>query len=1025
MNSTEQQTSPEHGEQVTLPRELLDALGELISAAVENPTRFLPVATYRIQLNRDFGFRDAAAIVPLLKSLGISHLYLSPILTPRTGSNHGYDIVDHGRLHPECGGAEGFAALCAAVRDHGMGLILDVVPNHMCVTSNENTWWQDVLKNGRSSPYADHFDIDWDPVHPDLRDRVLYPVLADSYGAELESEKLQLDYSDGEYFVRYYDFRLPLDIRSYKLLLNEVRERIASELGEENPHRMELESILRAIEHIPPHRVSSAKQREERRREQHVIRRRLQNLESVAPAVAEAIRWEIAEYNGKPADPASFDPLDRLLQQQPYRLAFWRVATDEINYRRFFDVNDLAAIRVELPEVFESTHRLLLQLFDTGVVTGWRIDHVDGLFDPTEYLLQVQGTRLLQMVGVPPEEQTKERALAAIRAWLGRCRLAQAPPYALPFYLVVEKILEAGESIPAQWPVHGTTGYDFLNLCNGLQVARHNGGAMTRLYHRFTGSAINFFDLLYESKTQVMETSMSAELQVLGHTLDRISEKDRWSRDFTLASLTDAIREVVACFPVYRTYINSGVVSERDRRYIDAAVAAARRRNPALSRQVFDFVRDCLLVRPPRQHSPITTDDLLAFVRKFQQFTGPVMAKGMEDTAFYRYNRLCSLNEVGGEPQVFGISVEHFHESNRQRQERWPFSMLATSTHDTKRSEDVRCRINVLTEVVLEWHRHVFKWARWNKSAKSQYGNELAPSRNDEYLLYQTLVGTWPISDKRDWDVYVDRIANYMLKAIREAKVHTSWVSPDETYEGATLSFVRNVLDRTRNARFIQSLDDFASRIAYFGAWNSLAQVVLKVTCPGVPDFFQGTERWNDSLVDPDNRRPVDFERLRQLLEVVHNESTPRLWKRVLENPLDDLAKVYVTCRALSERGRNPLLYTIGRYVPLTVLGTHHEHIVAFAREFREERVIVVVPRLIATLVEGRIVPPVGEELWADTAIDVTPLPDSGREYLNILTDERITPATRNGAPVLNAAEVFRNFPLAILRWPAPASGTS
>ncbi len=977
----------------------------------------LPRATYRVQINSAFTLFDAAELVPTLAALGISHLYLSPILTARPGSAHGYDIVDHGRINPEYGGADGFAALCNAAREHGIGLILDVVPNHMCVASSANQWWVDVLRNGQSSPYADYFDIDWRPIHPDLQNRVLYPVLGASYGAELESGRLRLAYDNGEFFIRYYDFVLPIDITSYRLVLQTAWQRVAGELGQDNPHRMELESILRAIEHVPPHSVAFEQSRADRRREQLVIRRRLQHLEAASPAVSEAIRLAAQTYNGEPGNPASFDRLDELLRQQPYRLAFWMVATDEINYRRFFDVNDLAAIRVELPTVFDETHRLLFQLFDTNVVAGWRIDHVDGLFDPAEYLKQVQGTRLLQLLQAPFSPLKKGEALAVLQSWDEATRAANLPRYYQPMYLVVEKILEPGESIPSDWPVHGTTGYDFLNTCNGIFVNPASRTPMTRLYQRFTGRTVNFEQLLYECKIQVMETSMSAELQVLGHLLDRISEADRWSRDFTRNSLTDAIREVVACFPVYRTYINGPQVSERDRRYIEAAVREARRRNPALSKQTFDFVRDCLLVRPPRKHSPITVDQLVAFVRKFQQFTGPVMAKGMEDTAFYRYNRLVSLNEVGGEPRVFGTSVRDFHAANVQRQSKWPFSMLATSTHDTKRSEDVRCRINVLSELVADWHRHVYRWARWNRPAKTMVGGELAPSRNDEYLLYQTLVGTWPVQNEEDWSSYVERIAAYMLKATREAKQYTSWTSPDPAYEEAVQQFTRRVLDRAENPRFVDSIEEFARTIAFFGAWNSLCQVLLKATSPGVPDFYQGTERWNFSLVDPDNRRPVDFSRTRALLEQLlkARRDRERVVATVVDDPFHDLAKLFVTHEALQERRRNPLLYTLGSYTPLQCTGHAAGHVVAFSRSHREEQAVIVAPRLVATLTGGAPVTPVGETYWAGTSV-ILPPESAGRTLVELFTGRQIYVRRGDQGAELRLAEVFARFPLALLR---------
>ena len=667
----------------------------------------IPAATYRLQFNSRFTFADARRLLPYLDTLGVSDVYASSYLGAKPGSMHGYDITDHGTLNPEIGTAEEYDRFVAELQARGMGQILDVVPNHMGIAAGSNPWWNDVLENGPSSPYAEFFDVDWDPVKRQLANKVLLPILGDQYGRVLENQELVLTYADGTFGLQYYDTRLPIDPRSATQILSYRLEALADALGEADLYLQEYYSIITALTNLPARTERAPERIRERLREKEVIRRRLARLAEACPPIHGSIEETVRIFNGKRGDPRSFDLLDRLLDDQAYRLAYWRVAAEEINYRRFFDINELAAIRMETPAVFRETHRLLLRLVAEGKVTGLRLDHPDGLFDPPRYFHTLQRERTLQAIrsgGAPDEAAAPDTEAAAVRVGEAFDRRCQPDPTRVgcrPLYLLAEKILSRGERLPVHWAIHGTTGYEFLALVNGLFVDAKHERAMSAVYAAVTGQRTPFADLVYESKQLLLRVSMSSELNVLGHALDRLSERDRHSRDFTLNSLTHALREVIACFPVYRTYIDgrSPEVSLQDRACVEVAVAFAKRRNPTTNVSIFDFVRDTLLLRYPENADATYRRDQLAFVQKFQQLTSPVTAKGVEDTAFYRYHRLVSLNEVGGEPDRFGVSVDEFHRQCLVRLEKWPASLSATSTHDTKRSEDVRARIHVLSEI--------------------------------------------------------------------------------------------------------------------------------------------------------------------------------------------------------------------------------------------------------------------------------------------------------------------------------------
>ncbi|MBI3977920.1 MAG: malto-oligosyltrehalose synthase, partial [Chloroflexi bacterium] len=675
-------------------------------AAVEEVVsqRRIPIATYRLQLNDACTFRDAQRLAPYLHDLGISDCYASPLFKPCPGSSHGYDVVDHSQLNPALGGEADFEAFTADLQERGLGLVLDMVPNHMGIADAGNTWWMDVLENGPSSIYASHFDIDWHPATPELENRVLLPILGDQYGMVLESGRFRLAFEEGAFFIYHYDTRLPVAPRTYSRILSNQLGSLLATLGEEDEHVQELQSILTALSYLPRRTEVLPEKVAERNREKEIIKRRIAALYQASPPVRAAIDTAVRAFNGTVGEPSSFDLLDALLNVQAYRLAYWRVAADEINYRRFFDVNELAAIRVELPEVFRATHDLVLRFLADGRITGLRIDHADGLWNPAAYFRQLQESYVLRRIQARlPAGRHQDRLAQAVATCLAN-RSAQRDPAetpAWPLYVVAEKILGEHESLPDDWAVDGTTGYDFLNAANGIFVDGRNREAFDQIYSRFIGTPINFRTLANSNKKMVMLVSLASEINALSHQLERIAEKNRRVRDFTLNSLTFAIREVIACLPVYRTYI-TGVTPgpvERDHLSIEAAVAEAKKRNPRTAESIFDFIRDTLLLRNVQDFAAQDRTKLADFVMKFQQVTGPVMAKGVEDTAFYVYNRLVSLNEVGGAPEQFGVSVAAFHRQNAERSRRWPHSLLATSTHDTKRGEDVRARISVLSEI--------------------------------------------------------------------------------------------------------------------------------------------------------------------------------------------------------------------------------------------------------------------------------------------------------------------------------------
>ena len=967
-------------------------------SAPRNDTSDVPRATYRLQLNRGFNFAQATELVPYLAALGVSHVYLSPYFKARSGSAHGYDIVDHNALNPEIGDRADFDRLCAVLREHDMGQVVDIVPNHMGVLGADNERWLDVLEHGRSSAYAHFFDIDWGRTPDELGGKLLLPVLGEAYGNVLARGEIALafDTQRGAFALRYFEHRFPIDPHTYPQILAPAAERARRT---DAPIADEMESLSLAFG-APPVAANNASNIVEHHSTHAQTRRRLAELCSRSAAAQRAIEEAVHRLNGRAGDAASFDRLHALIAAQAYRIASWRMAADDINYRRFVDVNDLAAIRMEDPRDFEETHRLLFELIEAGQVSGVRVDHADGLYDPGQYFRRLQEGAAARRAG--------DRSAGAVDDEQSRG----------PLYLVIEKVLVPDERLPAAWPIAGTTGYDFGDLVNGLFVDARAEAKLTRGYFAFLREHLDYDEILYRSKRLIMGVAVASELSALASRVSHIAQADRITCDFTYASLRAALAEIVASFPAYRTYVTADGISEQDRSIIDRAVSAAKRRAIASERTVFDFLRDALTtdlaeIRPPSQR-----EEIVEFALRFQQFSAPVTAKGMEDTAFYRYNRLASLNEVGGEPRRFGFSIAQFHQANAERARDWPHAMLGTSTHDSKRSEDVRARIDALSELPAEWRLHVSRWRRFTRSLRRKLKASEAPSPNDEYLIYQTLIGAWPGGELDDAALaaFRERIEPYLLKVVREAKTFSSWLNPHEGYESALTGFARGLLTAPGNRRFMEDFVPFQRRVAWFGMLNSLSQALLKLASPGVPDIYQGCERWNLSLVDPDNRRAVDHAANRESLRAMQGPATGEgglaaLASELIEHIQDGRIKQFVIWRALELRREREALFRDGAYVPLAVNGAHADHLCAFARVLGGDCIIAVASRLACTLMRGETLIPLGAEVWEDTRISLANLPQQ-RVWRDALTGARIVARDSSGLLVSSA---LATLPVALL----------
>lgn len=975
--------------------------------------RRIPTSAYRLQFNADFTFKDALALVDYLRALGISDAYASPLFKPREGSTHGYDTVDYNALNPALGSEADFEAWSVALKAKGMGLLLDVVPNHMGI-GTENQWWMDVLENGMASPYASYFDIDWE-LSERTRHQVLLPVLGDHFGRVLEQGEIRLEYRDGTFLLCYGSFCLPTFAGSWDVILDACVEALdADSKMDVDPVTAELMSVADSARALPNHYEADPQRAVALRREASVIRRRFAALHTAQPQVRAALHTALMFLNGTPGEPASFDTLEAFARRQPYRLAYWRVAADEINYRRFFDINDMAAVRNELPHVFNDAHRKLFALLQAGLVTGLRLDHPDGLWNPPVYYQALQeGYVRARAAHYTANEAAQSAVSGSFAARFGHSDEMKGE---WPLYVVVEKILSEIEPLPDDWAVYGTTGYDFLIAVNNVFVNRDHVHAFDALYSRFIGRQLDFRELVYEKKKQIMTSSLASEVNARGHQLARITERNRRFQGFTRNSLTSALIEIIACMSIYRTYITApGMVSDRDQHYIVEAVEDAKQRNPRTPREIFDFLRDVLLLQNIYEFAENERGALIEFVMRFQQNTGPVMAKSLEDTTFYIYNRLASLNEVGGNPEQFGIGIDDLHQHNAWRARYWPHTLLTLSTHDTKRSEDVRARLNALSEIPGEWEAAIWRWQGMNAGAKTTLEGVPAPDANDEYLLYQTLLGAHPL--KLDTaEAIADfqlRIMAYMQKAINEAKVHTSWINANEAYNKAMQTFIERVFS---NRPFLDDLGAFARRIAYFGRFNSLSQTLLKLMSPGIPDTYQGCELFDFSLVDPDNRRKVDYQARRAALawltERTETSDCALLARELVQNAENGYIKLYVTTCALNFRRESADFFANADYVPLAAAGDCARHVCAFARQRDGEWAICVVPVLNVALTAGAERPPIGE-VWRNTRLILPG--DAPDRWRNLFTGEVLAAQGENGVKSIPLAVLCGQFPVALL----------
>ena len=928
----------------------------------------IPSSTYRVQFNKDFRFEQARKLLPYLRQIGITDLYASPVFKARQGSMHGYDVVDPTCVNPEIGTEDEFDQLISDLHSRGMRLMLDIVPNHMAA-STENPWWMDVLENGSASVHGAFFDVEWGHRMPAVRDKIVLPILGEPYGTALEDQKLALTLCDGRLCVKCYEALYPIDPATYHLVLSFGIDDLRRRLGPGDPALQDFERVLESSERLPGWTVTDWDLVEQRRRDSAELKRNLRCAMERHPAVREFLEGNFRRFNGIKGDPASFDALDNLLNQQAYQFTFWRAARERINYRRFFDVSELIGIRAQDPQVFQATHELVLRWLAEKKVSSVRIDHVDGLYDPLAYLAHLQARASGQAGG--------------------------------PVYIAVEKILCGKEELPCEWPVAGTTGYDFLGVVNNLFVNPSGLRELTETYIEFTGLKADFYETAYCRKKKIMEDLFAGEIRTLGLHLVSISSRYRHARDLSPEQLNRALLEVTASMPIYRSYTRDLRVGSHDLANIDDAIASARRRAPGITPACFDFIRRVLMVSLPDD------EDAFWFVMRWQQLTGPVMAKGVEDTTMYVYNRLISMNDVGSSPEP--VSIEQFHNFNRARRQKWHATMNATSTHDTKRSEDVRARINLLPELASEWDRSVNRWRRWNTHLT---GSEF-PERdwNQEYLLYQTLAGIWPLEDQIDAE-FVDRVKQYMIKAAREAKVHTSWLRQDGEYEGKMLAFVEAILREGGENRFLPHFRKFQKRIAFYGAINSLSQCLLKMVSPGLPDFYQGTTLWDFSVVDPDNRRPAQIAPRLEMLDLFQRWQHPRQpateIEALLANWKDGHIKSFLIFKTLHLRQDRADLFENGDYSGLAGNGLAAEHSVSLMRRRGESWLIAVAPRFLTRL-SALEKWPLGRRFWGDSAVA---LPDDApTQWTNVLTGDIVEVS----AGQLALAEALKSFPVALL----------
>ncbi|WP_319420599.1 malto-oligosyltrehalose synthase [Pleurocapsa sp. FMAR1] len=916
----------------------------------------IPIATYRIQFYSQFNFVQAQEIVSYLADLGISALYASPIFQASKGSTHGYDVVDPTILNPELGTEADFNKLIEEIHQHQMGWLQDIVPNHMAYDS-QNLWLMGILENGKDSEFFNFFDINWNQPYEEMNERVLAPLLGDFYGNSLERGEIKLDYDKKGLSVNYFDLELPVRIESYITFITYNLGKLAREIGRQHPDFIKFLGILYLLKNI-----TEETKGKERYDQINFVKSLIWETYNQNSLVEKFIQNNLQEFNGEVDNPESFNLLDNLLSEQFYRLSSWKVGAEEINYRRFFTVNELISVKVEDLKVFNKTHELINRLVSENKFTGVRIDHIDGLYNPAEYL-----TRLREKLG--------------------------------DAYITVEKILELTEDLPSNWQIQGTSGYEFLNYVNGIFCKPENEREFSSIYASFTGLQTTYEDLVYEKKGLILSKNLGGDLENLTQVLKRISSHTRAGSDFTIYGLRQALFQVLVLFPVYRTYIDASGVTEVDQKYVRETIKAAKKKAPLLINE-FNFIQKVLLLEYEDFRSKTQREEWLHFVMRSQQLTGPLMAKGVEDTLLYVYNRLLSLNEVGGNPSHFGIELSLFHQFNQNKVKNWQQGMNTTATHDTKRGEDIRARLNVLSEIPQEWSQQVNRWREINQA----YKQDSSPDANDEYFFYQTLLGVFPFAEGDLADLPT-RIKDYILKAVREAKVHTAWLRPDEEYEQAFFSFIDRILE-TKESDFWQQFRPFQKQIAEYGIYNSLSQVLIKNTAPGVPDLYQGAELWELSLVDPDNRRPVNYQQRIEFLEDIKakiEQDILQLIKELIATKENGKIKLFLTHQLLKARKEYSEIFLNGDYQPIEVTGKYQNHLVAFARNYGDKTIVAIAPRFLTGIIKpGQL--PLGKEVWSDTSLKL-----ADKNWHNVIDHQTIVGGN------LAVGEILQNFFVALL----------
>jgi len=953
----------------------------------------IPSATYRVQFNSNFRFADAEALVPYLHDLGITDLYASPRFKARKGSSHGYDVADPLRVNSELGTEEEFDRLATKLRQFGMGLLLDIVPNHMAA-SPENPWWMDVLENGRESRYARFFDIDWQPQGPKvsvlLNDRVILPILSTSYAEVLVNQQLELRLDERGFFVEYEGNRLPINPNTYPEILGPCLEILKNQ---NEPAADEVESLTLSAKKLLCSSPDSENVIESREKSLADLKAALWKVYQSGGANRQSLVETLRLFNGVAGEESSFNRLDSLVGNQVYRLADWHLATDEINYRRFFDINDLVGLCTEDPIVFAARHASIMRLMQEGKVSGLRVDHIDGLFDPLEYLER------LKSIPVSGAEESNG-----------------APE----IYTIVEKITCGSETLPAEWPISGTTGYDFLNAVNAVFVDPKGYRALEKSYRQFAALNLSFERAWYLRKLEVMEQLFRTDVSLLVFRLGRVVALDPHGRDLPVRELVRGLKEITACLPIYRTYYRDMTLRAQDRIFLEQALTAASKLSLSepVSDATWNFLRGVFLAGLPFS-TERERNAWLDFIMRWQQFTGAVMAKGLEDTALFAHHSLISVNEVGNNPFHSHIQFgpRAFHDLNRRALRNYPRTLNSTSTHDTKWSEDARARINVLSEMPDVWQKCLTRWSRWNKSKKTILGDQAVPTPNEEVILYQAMLAIWPVGCSKNVNrgELARRTEEFFVKAAKEAKTHTSWIAPNEPHEAALRKFVHAIFDDGADNPFLADFEALQERLAFYGALNSCSQLILKIVSPGVPDFYQGNELWNFCLTDPDNRRPVDFQRRTRMLEALKSrgsDASPEVCQHLLSHWQDGCLKLFLTMRLLQFRRAHQELFLNGDYLALKAHGTNRESIIAFSRRFQGNSIVIVAPRLLTKIV-GPGTFPLGRQFWGSAALILSP--SAPKAWLNVFTGKAIAPVWKKSRWVLPVAEMFADLPFAVL----------